>query len=59
MAIVIKIYDKNKPRKTPKDRILNLENNLGMSYKSLSQKYDETYNTIYGRIYRHRKKYDK
>lgn len=45
-----------KPRKTPKNRILEFENDLGITYKSMAKKYNETYNTIYGRIYRRRKK---
>lgn len=52
MADIVRV----KKRKTPNDRILDLENRLGVPYTALSKKYDESYNTIYGRIYRRRKK---
>ena len=54
--MIIRMYSKKKPKKTPKTKTLDIENKFGESYKSLANKYDETYATIYGRIYRRRKK---
>lgn len=54
--MIIRINSEKKPRKTPKNKVLDLENKFGESYKTLADKYDETYATIYGRIYRRRQK---
>lgn len=42
--------------KTPKPKMLDFEHRFGATYKGLADKYGETYNTIYGRIYRRRQK---
>lgn len=52
---LVKISPK-KPLKTPKSKMLDFEHRFGATYKGLADKYGETYNTIYGRIYRRRKK---
>lgn len=54
--MIIRVYNKKKPKKTPKNKILEMENRFGESYQNLAEKYDETYSTIYGRIYRRRKR---
>lgn len=54
--MIIRMYSKKKPKKTPKNKILDMENKFGESYRNLAEKYDETYATIYGRIYRRRRK---
>lgn len=54
--MIIRMYSKKRPKKTPKNKILDMENKFGESYRNLAEKYDETYATIYGRIYRRRKK---
>ena len=54
--MIIRMYSKKKPKKTPKNKILDMENRFGESYQNLAEKYDETYATIYGRIYRRRQK---
>ena len=54
--MIVRIVKRKSPQKTPKDKILDMENKFGESYKSLAEKYDETYATIYGRIYRRRKR---
>ena len=50
------LKDKPISKKTPKNKVLDMENRFGESYQNLAEKYDETYATIYGRIYRRRKK---
>ena len=54
--MIIRMYSKKKPKKTPKDKILDMENRFGESYRNLAENYDGTYATIYGRISRRRKK---
>ena len=54
--MIIRMYNKKRPKKTPKNKILDIENQFGESYQNLAEKYDETYATIYGRIYRRRQK---